>query len=258
MKNIYKKIKISYMLYIIIFLSLLSGLFKDILCLFLIIILHELGHIISSLYYKWKIDNIKIGVCGGYITYDEIIDKPFKEEFIISISGILMQMILYIIFLLLFKNLIIDERLYFMLNKYNNAIILFNLLPVIPLDGSKILNIIFNNIFSYKSSLKLSNVTSCLIIILLLLIFINCKIKIETSYIIILSFIINKIIINIKEVPYLFNKFIIERYIYQIKVLKYKYIKSLNISKMNRQKKHYFYVNGKYYSEKEILSKIFD
>ena len=80
MKNIYKKIEISKSLIIIIFLSFLSGLFKDIITLFMIIIIHEIGHILVSRIFKWKIYKIKLNITGGYVVYDEEIDKPFKEE----------------------------------------------------------------------------------------------------------------------------------------------------------------------------------
>ena len=76
MKSIYKKIKLSPFFLLIIFISLISGLFKDVITLFMIIIIHELGHIILSYLFKWNIKSVEIGVFGGFITYDDVIDKP--------------------------------------------------------------------------------------------------------------------------------------------------------------------------------------
>ena len=41
----------------------------------MVIIIHEVGHIILSLYFKWKIKRVDITICGGFITYDDVIDK---------------------------------------------------------------------------------------------------------------------------------------------------------------------------------------
>ena len=60
MKNIYNKIKLSPFFILLILLSLLSGLFKDIIFLFIIIVVHEFGHVVISLIYKWNIKKIYI------------------------------------------------------------------------------------------------------------------------------------------------------------------------------------------------------
>ena len=131
---------------------------------FMVIIIHEIGHIFTSNFFKWKIDKINIGVAGGYITYDEVIDKPFKEEFLIGISGFLFQFILFIVSLILYRNNLIDYKIFFLIKKYNISIFIFNLIPIHPLDGSKLLNILFNIFLPYKKSLKLTNILSILFI----------------------------------------------------------------------------------------------
>ena len=104
MKSIYKKIKLSPFFLLIIFISLISGLFKDVITLFMIIIIHELGHIILSYLFKWNIKSVEIGVFGGFITYDDVIDKPFIEEIIISLGGFLMQGLIFLVTYILSKN----------------------------------------------------------------------------------------------------------------------------------------------------------
>ena len=103
MKNIYNKIYIKKDLLILFFLAFISGLFKEVLTFFLIIVIHEMGHLSSSFIYKWNIKRISFGIEGGFITYEENIDKPFKEELIIAISGILMQTVFYFICIILNK-----------------------------------------------------------------------------------------------------------------------------------------------------------
>lgn len=253
MKSIYKKIEISPYFLLLIFLSLISGLFKDIFSLFLIIIIHELGHIIMSLIYKWNINKVKINIYGGYIIYNENIDKSFKEEFLIAISGILMQCIFYLLLYILNKVGILDLSFLLIVKKYHYSILIFNLLPIIPLDGSKVLNVLLNKIFSYKKSLYIINSISLLFIILFIILLIIYKLKIELSYVIILSFIMSSIIKNINDIPYLFNKFLFERYKYPIKNVKTYYIKNSNIENMRRQRINYFYINNTYKDERYLL-----
>lgn len=258
MKSIYKKIEISYTLLFIIFLSFISGLFKDIIIFFMVIIIHEMGHIFTSKLFGWKIDKISIGVTGGYITYDEVIDKPFKEEFLIGISGFLFQLVIFMVSYVLYNNNLIDYKIYFLIKKYNISILIFNLMPIYPLDGSKLLNIVFNIFLPYKKSLKITNLISFLFIFLILLYFVNFNNKFELSYIMIFSFLIKKLINYIRDIPYLFNRFLFERYVNPIKVKKYIIIKGDNIDKFKRQRKHIFLLKNKECTEKTILSKRFD
>ena len=147
MKNILNKIYIHPFFLITLLLFILMGRFKFIICFMLLIIVHELGHILISLLFKWKVHKIIILPFGGLTKYDDVINRPLKEEILVSISGILFQLIFYNIF-----NKFIDYKHF---NLINNFIIIFNLLPIYPLDGSKIINVLFNKITSFKNSILL-------------------------------------------------------------------------------------------------------
>ena len=258
MRSIYKKLKIRPELIIVFFLAFISGLFKDILVFFLIILIHELGHITSSLLYGWKIEKINFGICGGFICYSDKIDKPFKEEFLIAISGFLFQSLFYLFSFFLYKNSIIGIKQMVLIQKYHYSILIFNMLPIIPLDGSKIINVLLNVFFPYKKSLKITSFISFICIILVSFSFFIFKIKIECSYIMIFCFLIKKIIKFYKDVPYLFNRFLFERYSDPINSRKIKIIKGYHLNLLRRQKKHEFLIGKKHYKENEILSKVFD
>lgn len=258
MKNIYRKIHFSNTFLLIIFLALISGLFKDVLALFFIIMIHEAGHVFVSTLFGWDIKRIDITIAGGFITYEEEIDKPFNEEVLIALSGFLFQAILFLTCLFLKEFRVMDNKLFFMLNKYNLSIFLFNLLPIVPLDGSKILHTFFCMFFSYKKSLKLINYTSVITLLIIICYFLFSKAKIEYGYIFILLFVIKKIIRQIKDVPYLFNRFLFERFLYGTNVRKYVYVKNGRLDSFKRRKKHYFLIGKHYYDERFVLSKRFD
>ena len=70
--------------------------FKEFFMVFSLIIIHELGHLTMAVYYKWNLDKISIYPFGGCVKFNEKINKPIKEEFIILISGPLMQIFFFI------------------------------------------------------------------------------------------------------------------------------------------------------------------
>ena len=240
MKTIFK---IHPLYYLVAFLSIITGLFKDFIYITLLIFIHEIGHTIGALYYKWNIKKIIILPFGGITIFNEYINKSLKEEFVILILGPLFQILFY--FILCFFN--IESTL---IINYHYSLLLFNLLPIIPLDGSKLLNIILNKITNFKLSHMLTIYISILTIIFLLI-----KNKNMVLYIIIF-FILLKVIKEYREHKYIFNKFLFERYNYDLVFKKKKTIKGIKLNKMKKEYKHIFYDN-KHYTEKEILKRYF-
>ena len=244
MKNIFK---IHPLYYIVALITIFTGLFKDFIYITLLIFIHEIGHLIGALYYKWNIKKVVILPFGGITIFNELINKSLKEEFVILVLGPLFQILFY--FILRYLN--IETNL---ITNYHYALLIFNMLPIIPLDGSKLLNIILNKIFSFK----LSHIISLFIsLICLIYLFIRTIIIKNLILFIILIFLLIK---NIKEIylhKYLFNKFLFERYNYNLKFKKIKRIKGLKIYKMKKDYKHLFYLN-KYITENEILKDYFN
>lgn len=244
MKNILNKIYIHPIFIITLFIFILIGEFRFISYFMLLILVHELGHILISLLFKWNIDKIIILPFGGLTKYNEIINRPLIEEFLVAISGIILQLIFYN-----FIKYYIDYKYFSVVNYF---IILFNLIPIYPLDGSKILNVFFNIITSYKNSLNLTLIVSYIFIIIFSLLFFKIN-KIIAFILIFLMLEVNKL----KKVKNeLFNKFLLERYLNQFKFRKKKTISS--VDKMKKDYRHLFYIDGKYLTERYFLKKMFD
>lgn len=210
----------------------------------MIVFIHELGHITMALFFNWNIKKINIYPFGGYTIFDESINKPFIEEFLIFIGGILFQLLLYIFF-----NLFVDNTAYIykIFISYNFAILIFNMLPIIPLDGSKILNIITNYIFPFKKSHIIIIYISYIVLLVLLLFYKD--INMITIGILLLFILIKEH----RNHLYLFNSFLLERY---FKNIRYKKNNIINKDKLENMKKYFnniFIKNNKYYSEKEII-----
>lgn len=236
--KIISKIKIHPFFYLFAFIFILTGYFKNFLMITFIICFHELGHILSSQLFHYQIEKIILLPFGGITIFKELMNRPMKQEFLIAIAGPLFQS-----FLFLFLN---NEYFY-----YNLFILLFNLFPIFPLDGSKILNLFFNVFFSFKKSHVISIIFS--FIILFFLLFYR-----NLSLYLILFFLLCKTIREFKEHSFLVNKFLFERYLYNFNFHKTKIIQGDDIRKMKRDHKHLFYFAHTYHTERQILRRMFD
>ena len=215
------------------FLSLITGQIKELLGLLIIILSHEFGHYFISIIFKWNIDKIYLYPFGGLIKYNEKIDMPFKEELLIAISGPLNQILIYLIIFLLHRDYIINDYFFNIIKNYHYAILLFNLIPIIPLDGSKLLNIILNKIFSFRKSYIFLNIISIVLLILFIL-------KSNISLIILILFLTYRIYINLRDKNILFYRFLLEKKLYNNKYNKVFFYNNVKDMKRNRKniKKH--------------------
>ena len=244
MKNILNKLYFHPFFLIVLFIFTLIGKFKFILYFMMLIIVHEIGHISVALIFKWKIDKVIILPFGGLTKFNELINRPLIEEFFVSISGIIFQLI--------FFKVISSKVGYSYFSFINYFIIVFNMLPIYPLDGSKFLNVILNKITSFRKSLIIIVIFSYIMIIILALLFFNIN-KLIISILLFLLQSVNKLY---KQKDLIFNKFLLERYINKFNFKKEKIIN--NINNMKKDYRHIFFIDGKYLTETTFLTKYFD
>lgn len=153
-----------------------------------------------------------------------------------------MQMFLYVPFLFFYNNGFITELTYNIFLTYNKFIILFNIMPIVPLDGSKILGSVLEMIMPYKLNLKLINLLSIIVI----LGFANVS-EFNLSLIIIICFLVMETFKLVRNHNYIFNSFLLERYLYDIKHRRVKNVKSIN----QIYKNYYNFINN--VKERDVL-----
>ena len=165
------------------------------------------------------------------------------KELLILIAGPLFQCIAYSALIYVFSDL------YKMINYYHYHILIFNLLPIYPLDGGKIINILLSEFIPYKKSLKISILISYLIIVLFIF-------KLEQRYINIIIMELLLVVLIYKEnkkIEYIYNKFLLERH---LKKYNFKRINIINnINNLYRDRRHLLKKEEKYYTEQEFLTK---
>ena len=242
MKNLFK---IDIFTYLLLILSFFAGYIREMIIVYIILFIHELGHFFLMKHYNIKIHNITMYPYGGIIKSDILINTNSRNVILISLGGIISQIILLIIVYFIYKTNIITDTSYNIFLKYNTSIIIFNLLPIYPLDGFKILNSILELFINFKFSIQISLIIN---IISLILFFCYLYYNNINNYIIII-FMIFSLLKYIKNIKYIINKFYIERSIYNIK---YNGLKSIdNIDKL--YKNNLNYING--INEKDYLNK---
>ena len=130
------------------------------LCFFwyLITIFHEYGHALAAKYYNYKTLKIELNLVGGAAFVEEI--RDYKHQLNVAIAGPLVNLIMCPI-LFLFVNLdILFIKIFFL----NFLIMLFNLIPALPLDGGRVFRAVLSMITAdYLYATKLSVILSQII-----------------------------------------------------------------------------------------------
>ena len=180
---------------------------------------------------------------GGISKFNMLLNDYIWKELLILLAGPLTQNIAYIILINIFNR---DREVILI---YHLSILIFNLLPIYPLDGGRIVNLLFNIFIPYKKSLqliiKISYITT-------LIIFIIQK-NITINIIVMLLFLLILIHKEENKVNFIYNKFLLERVMNNYNFKRRKMIN--NITNFYRNRTHLIKENGKVCEEKEYLTK---
>lgn len=244
-----KIIKVNFLTIYFLLILFLCGYLKVGIIIFIIVIIHELGHVFFTKLWSYKIIDITLYPFGGVTRIKKDINTPLKEEITIALGGIIAQILLAFIINILPLDIITKSIIY----KYNLSIMLFNILPIIPLDGSIILNAILNRFFSFKKAYYLYCSVSIIGIVLYMLS--NFWFSLN-NYLMVGLFVV-KTYYGYKNYKYIFNKFLLERYLNKYS---FRYISTkagtLDILKIDTYQ--YFIDNGIIVREEVKLRERFD
>ena len=213
--------------------------------MFLLIIVHELGHFLTAMFFKIDPDKIYIYPFGGISKFNMRLNEKIEKELLILVLGPLSQFV----FAIILMRLPFFNHYEKIIRIYNYTILGFNLLPIYPLDGGKILNILLSIKKSFKKSLLITLYISYITVIIFSFIFIYNDLSL--NIIIIISFLIYKVNKEWNNKNYLNDKFLLERYLHNYKFKKRKCVN--RVDDFMRNKSHILRIKGKYYTEKEAL-----
>lgn len=236
MKHIYLDKSFLFFLFIVI----LTGSFNDFILYFCLLLIHEFGHTVMGLILGYKLDKISFYSYGGITKFNTPLNIPLIKELLILIMGPLFQIIGYLVL----KKYVYSTKL----SLYHYTLLIFNLMPIYPLDGGRIINIFYNYYFCYLKSFYLSFIFSLL---MLIGIFIYNIIHFNMNLLLMIITLFIKLIINYRNREHYYNRFLLERYLYDFNFNKKEYINSSN--KFYRDRVHV--INLK--EEKAFLKKYF-
>lgn len=184
-------IKIDLKIFLFLFLFLLTSQFEIYIILFVFAILHELGHLVAGIILKFRPEEIRLTPLGLQISFktqpkeveeenkvsrdDEInLKKKRAKEInirkaIIAMAGPITNFAIAIIAILLasFNGNAQNMYIYQIIIYSNFIIAVFNLIPIYPMDGGRILKEMLNIACGRKRAYKITYITSKTILIIL-------------------------------------------------------------------------------------------
>lgn len=223
-------------------LAYFTGYFQYIFYFLSIIFIHEIGHVTGGILNGWRVEKIAILPFGGMTTFSEKLNRPIKEELMIAFLGPIYQILFYYLLCLLgFKTELLTQIHY--------SLLLFNLLPIVPLDGSKILLLFLESFCSYYDShlfiIGVSIFFLCIFFFVPLEL-LSCLLFCYLSY---------QVYYFYKKRKQIFFKFVLERILYVFSFQKEKVI--CKAKEMKRDYRHFFMTSTGKMEEKAYLKSSF-
>ena len=172
-------IKIDLKIFLFVFLFLITSQIEMYILLMIFAIIHELGHVIAGLILKFKPEEIRLTPVGLQVSfsiysieYNEKVNRARVlniKKAIIALAGPMINLFISSIVILfgMFYKEIQYTYIYQVVIYANLLIALFNLIPIYPMDGGRILKEVLHIIFGKKKAYKVTYIISKTVLILL-------------------------------------------------------------------------------------------
>ena len=142
-------------------------------------IIHELGHLVAGLILKFKPEEVKLTPVGLQIRF-KIDSREYNEKIkearslnikkaIIALAGPLTNLIIAVVTIIIgyFNANIQNTYIYQIIIYANFLIAMFNLIPIYPMDGGRVLKELLKIFIGSKKAYKITYIVSKTILILL-------------------------------------------------------------------------------------------
>ncbi|MGX1899990.1 stage IV sporulation protein FB [Thermolongibacillus altinsuensis] len=143
-------IHIHPLLWFVAFIAVITANFKSLFIVFLIVLFHELGHAFAAHFFSWRIKKILLLPFGGVAEMDEHGNRPLKEELIVTLAGPVQHLFIFLLAYLGKESGWLSIELFSEITAYNLSILCINLLPIWPLDGGKLLFLVWTYFTSFR------------------------------------------------------------------------------------------------------------
>ncbi|MEN2765860.1 M50 family metallopeptidase [Ornithinibacillus xuwenensis] len=205
------KIHIHPIVFAFLLISVVTGMFVEMLIILSIVLIHEFGHYAAATYFRWRIRKVMLWIFGGVMETDEHGNRPLYEDIVVTLAGPFQHLLIYgFVFIISFFS-IIPASIIDLILLYNTTILLFNLLPIYPLDGGKLLFFLLSARLPYQRAyynILLISMVLCSLIAIIQIVF--YPFTLSALLIMIFLFIENHA--AWKKRYYVFLRFLINRY----------------------------------------------
>jgi stage IV sporulation protein FB len=159
------RIKLNLFFILFLFASFYTGYIKQSITIFASVLLHEIGHAIIAKLLSIRVEEIELFPFGGVAKMEDITKYGGYTEALIAVAGPAVSgAIAAISFLFTEKGEIFNT-----IAQFNFILLVFNILPALPMDGGRILRNVLLHHMSYKQATKVMVITGRLIAISLVL-----------------------------------------------------------------------------------------
>lgn len=220
--------------------------FHGIVFLYLFGLIHECCHVITARIFKVKTSEIVLLPTGFKANLEDFSQIAIFKQILIIIAGPLSYFISFFIIKALFHFNLISIYGMRMCNTYNMLILIFNIIPIYPLDGGKLIDIFLANFFSeYKC--RIIRMSISLIASIILIFYIK-----TLGDLLMIGFVLSSFVISLINLKKDYKLFLIKR-----KFLNNNYKIKLNKKiELFRFKNNYLFRKKRFLSEKEIIDEI--
>ncbi|AWX55300.1 MULTISPECIES: M50 family metallopeptidase [Brevibacillus] len=242
------RFRIHLLFWAVIGLSVVTGHFLEVITLFVIVLIHELGHVAMARELGWTVKEVQLLPFGGVATMEDSYATDPMDEIVVALAGPFLNMVMMAAsYLFWFMGIWTEEWARFFLVS-NLTIALFNLLPIWPLDGGRILLAVLCWFMSYRQATMISMTGSTLFAGIMVGM---SSLELKYNLAVIGIYLLTLNIQAFMRFPYQFFRFLVEKYDRQQEEAAVQAIRVhpeetvLAVShKLRRGCSHLFYVQG--------------
>lgn len=205
------KLRIHPVFWLVLAAGIVTGHFWEVATVFFIVIVHEAGHAVAAKAFGWRLASIDLLPFGGVARVDENGHRPLREELIVTLMGPLQHLWLPTISFALTATPFWNAENHHLFLERNWMILFFNLLPIWPLDGGRLLHLWLTKQQPYLSAYRVTLIYSVLALgVLSTWLFIAMPFSL--NFFAIAAFLAMSIYIEWKQSHYKFLRFLLDRW----------------------------------------------
>lgn len=176
LKTIYHKISIHPFTFVYLLLAFFLGMFDEYIIVLMIVVFHELCHLLMAYYFTFDIVEVTILPFGAYVYISDFYYQSIWKEICVVFAGPCSHIIIH-----LFGYYFLHGDMQVYILTYNAMIFGFNLVPIYPLDGNRLIGLIMQSVADLQKSFYIQLTISIVCLIVLTIFYL----RISTAIIII-------------------------------------------------------------------------